>query len=105
MATGRVPGVCDLAQVPGARLRLHGRAWDGAVTYTAHELRRVCASLMIASGATDMQVANQRGHSKVETTKNIYGHLFAQDRAFILKAINQAVSRLHAHENTDEGVA
>jgi integrase len=78
---------------------------DGAVTYTAHELRHVCASLMIASGATDMQVANQMGHSKIETTKNIYGHLFAQDRAFILKAINQAVSRLYVHENTDEDAA
>ncbi len=78
---------------------------DGTVTYTAHELRHVCASLMIASGATDMQVANQMGHSKIETTKNIYGHLFAQDRAFILKAINQAVSRLYVHENTDEDAA
>ena len=78
---------------------------DGPITYTAHELRHVCASLMIASGATDMQVANQMGHSKIETTKNIYGHLFAQDRAFILKAINQAVGRLSVHEGTDEDVA
>jgi len=44
---------------------------DGIVGYTAHELRHVCASLLIASGATDMQVAYQMGHSKVETTKNI----------------------------------
>jgi integrase len=28
---------------------------------------------MIASGASDVQVANQMGHSKVETTKNVYG--------------------------------
>ena len=53
---------------------------DGPVKYTAHELLHVCASLLIASGATDMQVTNQMGHSKIETTKNIYGHLFAQDR-------------------------
>jgi integrase len=46
---------------------------DGIVKYTAHKLRHVCASLLIASGATDMQVANQMGHSKIETTKNIYG--------------------------------
>jgi integrase len=78
---------------------------DGPVTYTAHELRHVCASLMIASGASDMQVANQMGHSRVETTKNIYGHLFAQDRAFILKAINQAVTRLYIHEASDEDAA
>ena len=71
---------------------------DGAVSYTAHELRHVCASLLIASGASDMQVARQMGHSKIETTKNIYGHLFAQDRTAILDALNQAVSRLHAYE-------
>ena len=71
----------------------------------AHELRHVCASLMIASGASDIQVANQMGHSRIETTKNIYGHLFAQDRTFILKAINQAVSRLYVHEPADEEAA
>ncbi len=76
---------------------------DGVVGYTAHELRHVCASLLIASGATDMQVAHQMGHSKVETTKNIYGHLFAQDRASILDAMNQAVSRLYAYETQEPG--
>ena len=74
---------------------------DGIVSYTAHELRHVCASLLIASGASDVQVAHQMGHSKIETTKNIYGHLFAQDRALILDAMNQAVSRLYAYENEE----
>src|SRR5215469_11903747 len=76
---------------------------DGIVSYTAHELRHVCASLLIASGATDMQVAHQMGHSKIETTKNIYGHLFAQDRAFLLEAMNEAVSRLYAYESQEPG--
>ena len=76
---------------------------DGPVEYTAHELRHVCASLMIASGATDLQVAHQMGHSKVETTKNIYGHLFAQERAAVLDAMNAAVSRLHAYEAPGTG--
>jgi len=71
---------------------------DGIVKYTAHEVRHVCASLLIASGASDMQVAYQMGHTKIETTKNIYGHLFASDRAEILGAMNQAVSRLYAYE-------
>jgi hypothetical protein len=78
---------------------------DGMVRYTAHELRHVCASLLIASGASDVQVANQMGHHKIETTKNIYGHLFAQDRKLILKAINQAVSRLYVEEGTSEDEA
>jgi integrase len=71
--------------------------------YTAHELRHVCASLLIASGASDVQVAHLMGHTKIETTKNIYGHLFAQDRARILNAMNQAVSRLYAYENEESG--
>jgi integrase len=75
---------------------------DGIVRYTAHELRHVCASLLIASGASDIQVARQMGHSRIETTKNIYGHLFAQDRASILDAMNQAVSRLHAYESREQ---
>jgi hypothetical protein len=41
--------------------------------------------------------------SKIETTKNIYGHLFARDRASILDALNQAVSRLHVYEATADG--
>jgi hypothetical protein len=41
------------------------------------------------------------GHSKIETTKNIYGHLFAWDRAAILDAMYQAVSRLYAYEKPD----
>ena len=76
---------------------------DGMVAYSAHELRHVCASLLIASGASDMQVAHQMGHSKVETTKNIYGHLFAQDRADVLTAMNEAVSRLHVYEDPESG--
>ena len=76
---------------------------DGIVSYTAHELRHVCALLLIASGASDVQVAHQMGHSKIETTKNIYGHLFAQDRALILDAMNQVVSRLYAYENQGLG--
>ena len=43
------------------------------------------------------------GHSMIEITKNIYGHLFAQDRALILDAMNQAVSRLYAYENEGPG--
>jgi hypothetical protein len=44
-------------------------------------------------------------HSKVETTKNIYGHLFAWDRAAVLDAMNQAVSRLYAYDMPGEDSA
>jgi integrase len=68
----------------------------------AYELRHVCASLQIASGASDIQVAAQMGHSRVETTKNIYGHLFAEDRQSIVGAMNDAVSRLYVVEDEDD---
>jgi hypothetical protein len=43
------------------------------------------------------------GHSRIETTKNIYSHLFAQDRTSILDAMNQAVSGLYAYESQEPG--
>jgi hypothetical protein len=43
------------------------------------------------------------GHSKIDTTKNIYGHLFAQNRTAIRHAMNQAVSQLHVYESNDNG--
>jgi len=75
---------------------------DGMARHTAHELRHVCASLLIASGASDVQVAAQMGHSRVETTKNIYGHLFAQDRQSIAGAMNDALSRLYVLDDEDD---
>lgn len=75
---------------------------DGMVKYTAHELRHVCASLLIASGASDTQVCNQMGHKRIETTKNVHGHLFACGRTDLLKSINAAVSRLTVSEATDD---
>jgi hypothetical protein len=59
--------------------------------------------LVASLGASDVQVAHQMAHSKVETTKNIYGHLFAQDRTAILDAMNQTVSRLYAYESAESG--
>ena len=59
----------------------------------------MCASLLIASCATDMQVTTQMGHRKIETTKNIYGHLFVQDREAILTAMNRAVTRPYVQDD------
>ena len=73
--------------------------WSGAACQKVAAAS--CAASRAGSGATDMQVANQMGHSKIETTKNLCGHLFAQDRAFILKAMNQAMTRLDVQ---DDGV-
>jgi hypothetical protein len=44
---------------------------------------------MIASGTTDMQVANQIGHRKIETTKEHLRSLVRSGPPFILKAITK----------------
>ena len=59
-------------------------------------------SIVVPPRTLRHQVAHQMGHSKIETTKNVYGHLFAQDRASLLAALNQAVGRLCAYENSGD---
>ena|SRR5262249_31937423 len=59
----------------------------------------------IASGASGTRLAHQVGYSRIETTKNIYGHLFSQARAFVLEAMNLAVRRLYAYEDLSLGRA
>ena len=49
-------------------------------------------------------VRRRLGHTSSETTQ-IYIYLFAQDWALILKAMNQAVSRLYVDEETGEEAA
>jgi integrase len=107
-AAERVVAIPDIAMPAVRRLvdsRAKGREISTGKLYTrlVNGERGGYLGLLIASAATDMQVANQMGHSKIETTKNIYGHLFAQDRASILKAMNQAVSRLYVQEDDADG--
>ena len=78
---------------------------DGKITYTAHDLRHVCAALLIASGLTDVQIAYQMGHASVVTTKTIYAHLFNQDRRLIGKAMSETISRLYAADEAEDAQA
>ena len=42
---------------------------------TFHELRHSCASMLLCSGYTLKDVQEYMGHSDIQTTANIYGHL------------------------------
>lgn len=55
------------------------RAISG-VDYAAHDLRHVCASMMIAAGASAEQVREQLGHSTTHVTERVYRHLWKRDR-------------------------
>ena len=43
-----------------------------------HELRHSCASLLLNSGFTLKDVQEYMGHSDIQMTANIYGHLDVQ---------------------------
>ena len=43
---------------------------------TIHDLRHCAASLLIASGISDVEVAAQLGHSSANVTRAIYAHVF-----------------------------
>ena len=44
-----------------------------------HQLRHTCASLLIADGATILQVQGQLRHASPEITLKVYSHLFPKD--------------------------
>ncbi len=69
------------------------------ITYTAHELRHVAASILVGiDGAPADAIARQMGHSSVEFTRRVYAHLFEQDHDELLRAINARVSTLYAND-------
>ncbi len=54
------------------------KAWEaaGLEPTTLHECRHTFASLLIDSGANPKAVQEFMGHSKIQTTFDVYGHLF-----------------------------
>ncbi|PZO49180.1 MAG: hypothetical protein DCF16_15155 [Alphaproteobacteria bacterium] len=49
--------------------------------YTPHHGRHFAASALIAAGAAPKKVQRFLGHSRIELTMNVYGHLFPDQRA------------------------
>lgn len=66
------------------------------VNYTAHELRHVCASMLIASGANIETVREQMGHERVSTTQGVYRHALKLDRSKLAGRLSRAVTELYA---------
>jgi integrase len=43
-----------------------------------HDLRHTCASLLIAANAHPKAIQDHLGHTDIQTTFNVYGHLLPQ---------------------------
>ncbi|QVI30244.1 tyrosine-type recombinase/integrase [Mycolicibacterium neoaurum] len=57
-----------------------------------HALHHTYASLCVAAGIPPLQLSRFMGHSKVTTTLSIYTHLFDDDHAETMAAL-EAMSR------------
>lgn len=64
------------------------------VQYTAHDLRHVCASLLIAAGATPDEVRNQMGHASEAFTRRVYGHLWPTDLTDLARKLDRKIASL-----------
>ncbi len=78
------------------------RVWQPAVRALGlpsdlriHDLRHTCAALLIAQGAHPKAIQAQLGHSSIQVTLDLYGHLFPDDMdrlASQLDAAHEAAS-------------
>jgi integrase len=50
---------------------------DGTAKYGMHALRHACASLWIENGMNPKRIQKLMGHSTIQMTFDVYGHLFA----------------------------
>jgi integrase len=62
---------------------------------TFHDLRHSCASMLIASGANALEIKEWMGHASIQTTYDVYGHLFEDN-------VDDLASRLSAGRNLIE---
>jgi len=61
--------------------------------YNFHALRHAAASLFIEQGWTPKRIQTVMGHSSIQVTFDIYGHLFP-DEADDAKAMEEVETRL-----------
>ena len=107
LGLGGVPGVFRGTESLDHRFRDdggHALAVDGQMGdhTTASQLDR-----LLDGGTADREIMCGLAHTAYVRPYryDIYGHLFAQDRAQILKAMNEAVSRLYVQEDAVEDEA
>ena len=57
-----------------------------------HDLRHSCCSLLFHLGVSELKVKNYLGHSNIQTTLNIYAHLYPE-------ALDEVTEKLQAVED------
>ena len=55
-----------------------------------HDLRHTFAALMIRAGATSFHLKTWMGHSSINVTYDVYGHLFDEDDPEVMAAFDES---------------
>jgi integrase len=81
----------------------HKRAWvqarhaAGLPTLRFHDLRHSAVPLWVAMGANLLQVSRWLGHSTVQITADVYGHLFPETNALVIGRLDKALRAALPH--------
>lgn len=86
------------------RSNVYHRIWCQLLKYAGmeevrlsfHSLRHFYASGIIAAGMNPKRVMETMGHSSIQVTFDLYGHLFDQDMAHVQAAASQSADTLFA---------
>ena len=62
-----------------------------------HDLRHLCATMLLASGSSLVQIQSWLGHSDITTTRK-YLHISLHDKKIAVKNIEQAMSDLAKYQ-------
>lgn len=55
-----------------------------------HDLRHTCATMLIAGGAPALAIRDHLGHQDIQTTMNVYGHLYPSMHAAMASTLDAA---------------
>ena len=75
----------------------HKRAWvtaranAGFPSLRFHDLRHSAVPLWVAMGANLLQVSRWLGHSTVQITADVYGHLFPETNDLVIGRLDRAL--------------
>ena len=54
-----------------------------------HDLRHSHASLLVEMGFSPLEISERLGHEKIETTLNIYSHLYPDKQSRLAEKLDQ----------------
>ena len=72
---------------------------SGVKSITVHNLRHSHAAMLANMNIMPLEIANRLGHEKVETTLDIYEHLYPDSQMKLADEINRKYSREEGYEN------